>query len=253
MKYYDDFLILGVFTKDQANQIIGNSNAAKIYLRNALSEGLIEKVRHNYYVVKSLETKQAIPSRFAIGSQINSTAFISHHSAFEYYGMANQVFNEVLVSSENRFKPFSFDGIDYRHIPTKLTFGIENPSTLVRVTDIERTILDSLRDFGKVGGLEELLRCLAMVTVIDEAKFLAYLEEYKNQFLYQKAGYILNFFPAMKLTNKFFNTCKDKIGKSRRYLYEGIKEESPKYISEWQLYAPQNLLMRVEEGGDILV
>lgn len=253
MKYYNDFLNLGVFTKDQANQIVGNSNAAKKYLRNALSEGFIEKVRHNYYVVKSLETKQAIPSRFAIGSQINPTAFISHHSAFEYYGMANQVFNEVLVSSEKKFKTFSYDGIDYRYVPTRLTFGTANPSALVRVTDIERTILDNLKDFTKSGGVEELLRCLAMVTVLDESKLLAYLKEYNNQFLYQKAGYILNFFPAMKLSDEFFRACKDKIGKSRRYLYEGIQQESPKYISEWQLYAPQNLLMRVEEGGDLLV
>lgn len=253
MKYYNDFIKLGLFTKEQANQIIGNSNAAKVYLRNALNEGSIKRIRHNYYAVMSLESKQPIPSRFAIGSQINPSAFISHHTAFEYYGMANQVFNEVFVSSTRKFKEFEFDGGKYRYLPTQFSFGVEKFAQSIRVTDMERTILENIKDFSKHGGLEELLHCLSMVTLVDQSKLLTYLEKYANQFLYQKSGYILKYFPAMKLSEEFFSACKDKIGKSRRYLYEGIQQESPKYISEWQLYVPQNLLMRVEDGGDILV
>ena len=56
----------------------------------------------------------------------------------------------------------------------------------------------------------------------------------------------------MKLSKAFFVACKNMIGKSRRYLNEGIQQETPKYVSEWQLYVPQNLLMRIEDGGDIL-
>lgn len=129
MKYFEDFLRLGVLSKDQANKVVGNSNAAKKYMRNALREGLTEKVKHNYCVVKSIETKQVIPSRFAIGSHVNPSAFISHHSAFEYYGMANQVLNEVTVSSEKKFKPFSFDGIDYRYLATQFFLAL----SLIRI------------------------------------------------------------------------------------------------------------------------
>ncbi len=251
MKYYDDFLKLVLFSKKQANEIVGNSNAAKVYLRNAVNEGSIAKVKHDYYAVKSLETKQAIPNRFAIGSQINTTAFISHHTAFEFYGMSNQIFNEVFVSSEKKFREFSFDGLEYRYLPSQDSFGVQSPSKLIRVTDIERTILDNLKDFHKYGGLEELLSCLSMVTIVEENKLLSYLDKYDNQFLFQKAGFLLAFFSGMKLSSAFFIACKFRIGKSRRYLYEELRFESPKYISDWQLYVPADLSSKLDEGAGI--
>ena len=253
MKYYSELLKLGLFTKEDINQLAGNQDTAKSILRSALHNGYIERLRHNYYAVKSLETGQAIPNRFAIGSEINSSAYISHHTAFEYYGMANQVFSTVYISSAMKFKDFFHDGVEYKYLPSKQSFGIIKPASHIKVTDIERTILDNIKDFTKIGGLEELLRCLSMVTVADEEKLLSYLAEYKNQFLYQKVGYILSHFENIKLSQAFFSLCKQMIGKSKRYFYDGIQSESPKYYSEWQLFAPGDLLKLLDEGGDAIV
>lgn len=253
MKYYSELLNLGLFTKEQINQLTGNPDTAKTLLKNAMQNGYIERIRHNYYAVKSMETGRAIPNRFAIGSEINASAYISHHTAFEYYGMANQVYGTAYVSSVAKFQDFSHDDVEYKYLPSKQKFGIVTPAPHIKVTDMERTILDNIKDFAKIGGLEELLRCLSMVTVVDEEKLLKYLAEYKSQFLYQKAGYILSRYKNMKLTSEFFSSCKKKIGKSKRYLYDGIQYESPKYFSEWQLYAPADLMKLIDEGGDAIV
>ena len=253
MKYYSEFLKLGLFTKEDINQLAGNQETAKSILRSAVHNGYIERIRHNYYAAKSLETGHAIVNRYAIGSEINSSSYISHHTAFEYYGMANQIYTTVYISSSMKFKNFIHDGVEYKYLPSKHSFGIIKPASHIKVTDIERTILDNIKDFTKIGGLEELLRCLSMVTVADEEKLLVYLAEYKNQFLYQKVGYILSHFKNIKLSQAFFSLCKQMIGKSKRYFYDGIQFESPKYYSEWQLFAPGDLMNLLDEGGDAIV
>ena len=69
-------------------------------------------------------------------------------------------------------------------------------------------MLDNIKDFDKVGGLEELLRCLEMITVLDEGRLTTYLEKYHNQFLAQKVGYLLSFYPQLKLSDGFLITVK---------------------------------------------
>lgn len=248
MKYYDELLKLGVFSKNKVDILTGNPDTGKTLLRNYMRKGYISRVKHNYYAVKSLETKETIPDRYAIGSCVNGGSYISHHTAFEYYGMSNQVFNEVTVSSPQGFKNFSFDGVEYTWKKSPFEDGVITPVKWIRVTDIERTIIDSIKDFPKIGGLEELLRCLDMATVIDETKLATYLACYDNQFLYQKTGYILSHFKKMKLPASFFNLCQSRIGKSIRYLSQDIVYEKPVYHASWQVYAPSDLMKVMEKG-----
>ena len=56
-----------------------------------------------------METKEAVADKFEIGSNVTETAYVSHHSAFEYHGVMNQVYYEVYVSSESKFKNFEFN------------------------------------------------------------------------------------------------------------------------------------------------
>lgn len=85
---------------------------------------------------------------------------------------------------------FSFEDQNYVFIQNKYNFGIDERKH-VRVTDLERTVLDSIKDFEKIAGFEELIQCISLVMYLSEEKMLAYLEQYGNQFLYQKAGFIL--------------------------------------------------------------
>ena len=96
-------------------------------------------------------------------------SFISHHSAFEFYGIANQVFYEIHVSSNSKFNDFYFDGLLYKYIQNKYDFGITEIKH-VKVTDMERTVLDSIKDFEKKTGLEEVLQCISLVKFLDEKK-----------------------------------------------------------------------------------
>ena len=184
----------------------------------------------------SLETQQPIANRYVIASHISNDAAVSYHSAFEFYGYSNQVFYETQVTSESRFRDFKYDGVTYRRIAPRITGGITEING-TRVTTLERTVIDSINLFEKIGWLEELLRCLALIPTLDEAALSACLAEYESGFLYQKTGYILSAFAAsLGLSDSFFAKCKSHLPKGKSYL----SSESQGFIwhEEWKLYAP---------------
>ena len=74
---------------------------------------------------------------------------MSYHTAFEYHGVANQVFYELHFTSQKRLYDFSYDGIQYKCLLSRGSVGIvENPAG-VRITTPERTVIDSIASFEK--------------------------------------------------------------------------------------------------------
>lgn len=252
LEHYEKLLQLKCFSHADAMRLLGDERKTSNILYALKKKGLVQAARRNLYVVISLESKEPVASPFELAAHITGQSYISHHSAFEYYGMANQVFADVYVSSPTEFREFDFDDRKYHCLLTQNEFGIVEKG-LFRVTDLERTVLDSIKDFDKIGGLEELLRCLAMITVIQEEKLMDYLGSYQNQFLFQKAGYLLSRFPQLKLPESFFSYCKEHMGKSSRYLYSDLREEPCVFLKEWNLCVPENLMDLTNEGGDVVV
>jgi len=251
LKYYKELTELQCFTRADVERITSNAETANSLLTNYQKKGYIKAVKRNLYVVVSMETGQILPNRYRIASHITDGAYISHHSAFEHYGYANQVFYEVYVSGDKRFNPFEYDDVSYRYVAPRLSVGVEEKPDGVCVTDIERTVLDNINDFEKIAGLEELLRCLELIPIINEEKLLEYLERYGKQFLYQKAGYVLTHFKnELRLSERFFEVCGRKVSKSVRYFYNGVEHEQNVFDNRWQLFVPKNLLKILSQGGE---
>jgi predicted transcriptional regulator of viral defense system len=239
MKHYGRLLQMGCFTRKDLTQMVGGENTAGSLIYSYKKKGLIKSVRRNLFVAISLETGQPVASRFSIASHAAPDAVVSHHSAFEYHGYANQVYYEMYVTAQTRFRSFEYDGISYRCLSGDIDHGVLERPGGVRVSDIERTVLDSINDFERVGGLEELLRCLEMVPCLDAEKLLGYLAEYDTGYLYQKAGYILEHLrEALYLPDSFFDSCKGAIPKTKRYLYKGLQKQPHVLSADWRLYVP---------------
>ena len=249
MKYIEGLHGLKIFHKKNVVALIKDENAAKEILRRYKKQGLISHVRRDLYVATDLASKLSIASKFEIASHITPSSYLSYHAALEYHGIAHQVFFELYVSSKELFNNFDYDGISYTFCKSQTEIGIVNPLTdsLIRVTDLERTVLDCINRIDLSGGLEELIECFALITYINENMLLSYLHHFDKQFLYQKTGFILGYFQKeMKLSDTFFATCKSKIGKSTRYLTDN--HESDTYFKEWRLCAPRNILSFLEQG-----
>ncbi|MCD8374082.1 MAG: type IV toxin-antitoxin system AbiEi family antitoxin domain-containing protein [Oscillospiraceae bacterium] len=246
MKHYEKLLELGCFSRSELSQLLGNSATAATAIRNYLNKGYIERVRHDLYAVISLETKQPVCSRYQIGAALFADACICQHSAFEVYGIANQVFYEVYVATESRFSDFTYNGVSYHRIAAKLGTQTESFGKM-RVTSLEQTVIDSISNFEKVGGLEETLRCISLIPSLNETKLVQALEQYGNGFLYQKTGYILQQLnETIRISDSFFDICRSHSASCKRYLLK--EHDGLIYNREWRLYVPVSLERIVRKG-----
>ena len=247
MKYYPELVSLGCFRITDLETITGSEAAAKSLSQAYRKKGYIQSVRKNLYVAISLESKQPVPSRFEIASHISDDAVVSYHSAFEYYGYANQVFYEVYVTSQSRFRDFEFDSINYRRVVPKIYSHIQQEPNGVRISSLERAVIESIDMFERIGGLEELLRCLLLIPALEETALLACLEEYANGFLYQKTGLILSALAnSLHISNSFFKECKTHLPSGKSYLHE--KSNGFIWHKNWNMYAPADVLQLVNKG-----
>ncbi len=249
MKYYHELAEFPVFTLEQAGDVMGSAINAPKNLNLMIKEGGIHRVRKNLYTCINLVTGEDVANRFEIGSGITDCSFIAYHTAFEFYGFYNQVFYEVQVSSQKKFLPFEYESYNYKCFLTSCDKQIDLIAG-VRVSSIERTIIDSINMLGKVMDVEELVKCMELVHVVKEDKLIEMLLAYDKDILYRKAGYVLSVFKnEYRLSDDFFIFCKEhsNIQNGGSISSEEIGKLS--YIQEWGLYAYPEL-RRLTDKGD---
>lgn len=247
MELYKKLVELRCFTYDDMIRLTGSESAAEWKIKNYLQKGYIERVRRDLYVVISLETEQPIPNRFQIASCVAGDACVSHHSAFEFYGYANQVFYDVYFTTSKRVRPFEYDGLHYQPVIWRGNAGIQEINNGVRVTSLERAVIDGIADFTRIGGLEELLRCIVLIPSLNEQNLLDVLKTYKRGQLYQKTGYILEAFKDdLQLSDAFFEECAAGTSNSKMYLFK--KQDDFVFHEKWKLYGPEELKKLIDKG-----
>ena len=119
MNLYFELLKQPVFTIENVNRYYEKIESARSAVKRLMAKGLAVKIRNNLYTCISGETDSPLANRYQIASAITPTSYVSHHSAMEYYGISDQIFYEVYVSSEEKFRDFEFDGYTYHCIVSK--------------------------------------------------------------------------------------------------------------------------------------
>lgn len=249
-EYFHDLYKMKLFSLKDVASLTNNENTAKSLLSTGVKNGTICRVKMNLYAVTDMATLRCAANKYEIASHISEDACVAYHSAMEYHGHGHQLFNEVSVMTSYSFRPFEFEGITYIRRQGKIKEGVMVPlmNSMVRVTDLERTVVDCIDRIKYAGGIEELLNNLSAITYIDETKLLDYLEAYQKASLYQKTGYLLSMFKKqMRLSAGFFRQCKVHIGKSTRYLTDSTDDSY--YDAEWRLCVPKEMTTYLEKGG----
>lgn len=254
MKYLAQLHKLKLFKLEDVTLIIGNVNSAKDLLLNYHKRGLITHIRRDLYSANELNGNGIIANKLEIGSNITPSSYLSYRSALEYHGLAHQLFYNIYVSSESRFREFEFEGIAYTYCKSVLSKGVYTPTlnSLIQVTDLERTVIDCIDKIPRAGGLEELIHSISDINFLEEKKLLLYLAEYNISFLYKKVGFILEYFKDnFKISNTFIDIC-NKMGCAQaKYLTHPT--ESNTFFKKWNLYAPFNIVSFLEQGDNELV
>ncbi|NLK72500.1 MAG: hypothetical protein GX285_05740 [Clostridiales bacterium] len=247
MKYYEDFLKMEVFNLKDAQKVVGSIENAKVLLNSYVKNGLVKRVRRDLYCAVNLENRDAPTNRYLVGSKINDSAYLTYHSAFEVHGLSHQVSFVVYVSSEQKISDFEFEGVLYKYVGKGIKEGVTHYrlNDKVKLTDLERTVVDSLDRPDYCGGVHELDEILKICTVLDETKLANYLEMYNKQILYKKAGYFLERHQqSLGITDGLLSLIEKKTGNTKKYLSEEAQNGSGVLIKRWGLIVPKTLEVR---------
>lgn len=241
-----------LFTPADIAEQTKSMRSAQTLLMRYQHQGYLSKVRRGLYCVNNLATGQPEANKFQVASTITPTSFIAYHAAMEYHGLAHQVYYDVAVGSEQAFNSFDFDGHHFACIRLSADVGIETPKAdfHVRVTNVERTIIECIDRIDLCGGWEELVNCLKSVQYMREEQLLTILRLYNKTALYKKAGFLFEQL-ALPVSQDLLATCKQYAKDSVTYLTSDGNSDT--FQAAWRLYAPHNLLTINTQNNDELV
>lgn len=212
-----------------------NESLASGTIQNYLKKGYIKRIKQNLYAAISIEHGGIIPSKYEIASNITKTSYVSLHSAFEYYGYYNQVFNTVSVSSVEQFRNFTFEYNEYecKRVNNNKYINTQNG---IKVSTLSKTIVDSIDNIKTYDDFEELLEILKMITKFDSKEILDYLKYVDKKILYSKTGLILSFFEdGYYITEKLLDDLKN-LGLKKSGYFTNEKHRLNCYSKEWKLH-----------------
>ena len=237
-----------LFAKKDVIDQFADDKQFENHMASMVRSGKVVKIRNGLYAqIDNLGVP--LTTKFEIASKINDESFVSHHSALEYYGVANQVFNTLTVGSKRKFNDFSFDDVDYTRQAVKdYTQVIYIVTAGVRIATLERAVVDCIDNIDLGGGIDELLNALEQIRVLDENRLAEILQAYNKVILYQKVGFILEQYKdKYMLSDNFFADCKSRLTNQIKYFLNDEYSDIA-YNSDWQLMAPKNLKSRISGG-----
>ncbi|MCQ2342574.1 MAG: hypothetical protein MJZ75_03655 [Paludibacteraceae bacterium] len=242
-----------IFRKSDVVELVGDKRRAEVLLLTYQKRGYIQKIRRDLYCILNLATGLPDVSRYEIACSIQTDACIAYHTALEYHGLAHQFWYDVQVATARPFTYFEHAECAFVSVGNKIGLGIEEPrfDRGVRVTNLERTIVDCILRMDLAGGAEEFLHCMEGVGMLRTAEIINVLQAYDAPVAYQKVGCTLELLqlPADDL-NQVLQLCRTQAGTAVNFLTN--REDSTVYQSKWKLYVPECLTIQTAISDEIV-
>jgi|LSQX01.3.fsa_nt_gb predicted transcriptional regulator of viral defense system len=230
-----------VFSVSEIRKHFQTGAAMFSWLKRRIIDNNIVKIKRDLYSIVNPIIGAPFADKFMIGSAITKSSYIAYHSAFEFHGLAKQPGKTMYVAGEERFSPFDFDGIKYTYTRSPFSEGVVSidKGSDLKVTDLERTLIDCLNNLKLSGGAEEMMNGLETVSSINEDLLLKYLEKYKTNLLYRKAGFVFSHYrDRLELSENFFSRCKESVD-NNVYYFQKNEPAPAKLDKDWNLIVPE--------------
>jgi len=224
--------------------------------------GNLIHIRKFLYAVKPMFSKEHWVDPYLLASKISLDAVIAYHTALELHGIAYTTFSELTFLSKRQILPFTYEAQRLRSVsPPKMLiqkgnadFGIEEINRngmSIKLTCLERTIVDVLDRPDLGGGWEEIWRSLDNVTRINVDKVIEYAVLLKNSTTIAKLGFFLEQRPShFAVDEKQIQKLLIHLSKQPHYMNRN-QRSGGKYIEKWRLIVPLSIINRTWEEPDV--
>jgi len=209
---------------------------------------VVNRLKKGKYIIIPQElgtTGKYVGNRYVAAREIvkSPNYYISHYSAMEIYNMLTHPITKIFVTTPKQeyVKNKVINGITLEFIFTNmdLIWGVKNfwitKSEQVRVSNVERTILDCLYKPKYCGGIQEIAAGIwFQKDKIDFRKLASYAFKLNKIVVIKRLGYILE---GLGLQNdKYFNALKLKIN-DKYYPLDPLLGSNNTYKNSWKLIA----------------
>jgi predicted transcriptional regulator of viral defense system len=219
--------------------------------------GNLLRVRRGVYVVvpRGRTPGDVAVNPYVLAGQLAPDAVVAYHGALQFYGKAHSLTWRVPFLTATRTKPFEFRGTEFIPVPVPppllalpdLGGGVvEKPrgGAVVRVTTLERTLVDVLDAPRHGGGWEEIWRSLESVEFFDLDAVVDYAFKLQSAVTVAKVGFYLEqHSEELMVEDRHLERLREHAPRRPMYLERG-KRESGKLLSRWNLVVPERVLQR---------
>lgn len=225
-------------------------------LAHHLSTGRLVRVRRGLYatVLRGISPTKAAVDPYLVATKLADDAVVAYHAALQFHGKAYSVSQRFTYLTHRRARPFRFRQSEFicvqvpvalRHLPDAGGGIVErrHAGSLVRVTTLERTLVDVLDVPKHGGGWEELWRSLEAVEFFDLDAVVAYALKLRSALTVARVGFFLEQHrDKLMVEDRHLETLHANAPVQPRYLDR--RRESGKLVPRWNLVVPQRVLSR---------
>jgi predicted transcriptional regulator of viral defense system len=263
----DFFATHPVFTRDEfavgtASRPDRSPRTVDGLLAKQVAAGRLLRVRRGLYapVPPGADPHGAPVDPYLVATHLAPDATVAYHAALQFRGKAYSVWHRFHVLVGGQLRPFRFQGNEFvraphpqplRHRPD-LGGGIRLEPYAggeVRVTTLERTLVDVLDQPGLCGGWEEVWRSLEQVEFFDLDEVLAYAMALGSALTSARVGFFLEQHrDALFVEDRHLATLRKHAPKQPRYL--DATRTTGRLVKGWNLIVPERVLRRTWEEAD---
>ncbi len=190
-----------------------------------------------------------------VAARLTWDAVLSHHTALEFHGRAYSVRNHFVYSSSDPLGSLTFRSHVFRgakfpqalRLSGKENFGVltaERSGGELRVTSLERTLVDVLNRPDLSGSWEEIWRSLESIEFFDLDRVLEYTRLLGSATTGAKVGFFLEQHREfLMVDHSHLEALRDLRPRQPHYL-DRARRKPGRLVSEWNLVVSQDVLDR---------
>jgi predicted transcriptional regulator of viral defense system len=182
-------------------------------------------------------------------------SILAYHTALEFYERAYSVHKRILYLSEKDTRVFSFQSVFYQSVrfQSRLVaqeqsgYGVRNAERQgieIKVTELERTMVDVLDRPDLGGGWEEIWRSLESVEFYDLDRVVEYALILGNATTIAKTGFFLEQHrEQLNVNENHLQTLRMHIPKKPHYMIRANRQTG-RFFDSWNLIVPEEVVGR---------
>jgi len=234
-----------IFSNQDVKEITGLSpKSAKGLAPRLVKKGIATRLKPGLFILVPPELGHArdyLGNPYVVATEIagGSDYFISHASAMDIHQMVTQPQFVVYTTTTRLVRPRSVLGTEFRFVRSKPKhlFGATehwvSKTRKILVSDLERTVIDGLRQSEYCGGFSEVAKGYWMRREdMDSKKLVEYALMLNIGAVYRRLGYLLELFET-KETDQL-ELLRRKLTATYALL-DPILPDEGKFIARWRL------------------